>query len=81
MNQQKPTSLKTRPLCSPWESDALILVTHLFGRLEEPPFMLDSNGNIIEMTVKDYIPYVSVDQEKIKLRSSCVEKIMAVLDD
>ena len=45
------------------------------------PFMLDPNGNIIEMTVKDYIPYVSVDQEKIKLKSSCVEKIMAVLDD
>ena len=45
------------------------------------PFMLDPNGNIIEMTVKDYIPYVSVDQEKRKLRSSCVEKIMAVLDD
>ena len=45
------------------------------------PFMLDPNGNIIEMTVKDYIPYVSVDQEKRKLKSSCVEKIMAVLDD
>ena len=45
------------------------------------PFMLDPNGNFIEMTVKDYIPYVSVDQEKIKLKSSCVEKIMAVLDD
>ena len=45
------------------------------------PFMLDPNGSIIEMTVKDYIPYVSVDQEKRKLRSSCVEKIMAVLDD
>ena len=45
------------------------------------PFMLDPNGNIIEMTVKDYIPYVSVDQEKKKLKSSCVEKIMAVLDD
>ena len=45
------------------------------------PFMLDPNGNIIEMTVKDYIPYVSVDQEKRKMKSSCVEKIMAVLDD
>ena len=45
------------------------------------PFMLDPNGNIIEMTVKDYIPYVSVDQEKRKLKSSCVEKIMTVLDD
>ena len=45
------------------------------------PFMLDSNGNIIEMAVKDYIPYVSVDQEKRKIRSSCVEKIMAALDD
>ena len=43
--------------------------------------MLDPNGNIIEMTVKDYIPYVSVDQEKRKLKSSCVEKIMTVLDD
>ena len=45
------------------------------------PFMLDPNGNIIEMTVKDYIPYVSVDQEKRKLKSSCMEKIMAVLND
>ena len=43
--------------------------------------MLDPNGNIIEMAVKDYIPYISVDQEKRKLRSSCVEKIMAALDD
>ena len=45
------------------------------------PFMLDPNGNIIEMAVKDYIPYVSVDQEKRKIRSSCVEKIIAALDD
>ena len=45
------------------------------------PFMLDSNGNIIEMAVKDYIPYVSVDQEKKKIRSSCMEKIMAALDE
>ena len=40
------------------------------------PFMLDSNGNIIDMAVKDYIPYVSVDQEKRRIRSSCVEKII-----
>ena len=45
------------------------------------PFMVDPDGNVIEMTVKDYIPYVSADQEKKKLRSSCIGKIMKALDD
>ena len=28
--------------------------------------MIDSNGDIIEMTVRDYIPYINIDQKKKK---------------
>lgn len=43
------------------------------------PYMLDADGHIIEMTVKDYIPYVSIDQKKKKKkgRSLRIEKILA----
>ena len=30
------------------------------------PYMIDSNGDIIEMTVRDYIPYINIDQKKKK---------------
>jgi hypothetical protein len=43
--------------------------------------MLDADGHIIEMTVKDYIPYVSIDQKKKKGQSSKVEKILNIISD
>jgi hypothetical protein len=43
--------------------------------------MLDANGHIIEMTVKDYIPYVSIDQKKKKGQSSRIEKILNIICD
>ena len=45
------------------------------------PYMLDANGNIIEMTVKDYIPYVSVDRKKKKGTSSKIAKILNIISD
>ena len=45
------------------------------------PYMLDSNGNIIEMTVKDYIPYVNIDQKKKKGTSSKIAKILNIISD
>ena len=45
------------------------------------PYMLDADGHIIEMTVKDYIPYVSIDQKKKKGRSSRIEKILNIISD
>ena len=45
------------------------------------PYMIDSDGNVIEMVVKDYIPYVSVDQEKKKMKSSHVNKILNAIHD
>ena len=30
------------------------------------PYLVDKNANIIKMTIKDYIPYVSLDQPKTK---------------
>ena len=45
------------------------------------PYMLDANGNIIEMTVKDYIPYVSIDQKKKRGTSSKIAKILNVISD
>ena len=45
------------------------------------PYMLDANGNIIEMTVKDYIPYVSVNQKKKKGTSSKIAKILSIISD
>ena len=43
--------------------------------------MLDSNGNIIEMTVKDYIPYVNIDQKKKEGTSSKIAKILNIISD
>ena len=47
------------------------------------PYILDADGHIIEMTVKDYIPYVSIDQKKKKKkgRSSRIEKILNIISD
>eukprot|EP00435_Cladocopium_sp_Y103_P068234 s172_g31.t1 len=45
------------------------------------PYMLDSDGNIIEMIVKDYIPYVSLDQNKKKGNMKKIEKIMEIIPD
>ena len=46
------------------------------------PYMLDSNGNIIEMTVRDYIPYVNIDQKKKKKgTSSKIAKILNIISD
>ena len=39
------------------------------------------DGNIIEMTVKDYIPYVSIDQKKRRGASSKVAKIINAISD
>ena len=44
------------------------------------PYMLDSNGNIIEMIVRDYIPYVNIDQKK-KGTSSKIAKILNIISD
>ena len=44
-------------------------------------YMLDANGNIIEMTVKDYIPYLSVDQKRKKGKSSKIAKILNIISD
>ena len=43
--------------------------------------MLDADGHIIEMTVKDYIPYVSIDQKKKRGQSSRIEKILNIISD
>ena len=45
------------------------------------PYMLDSNGNIIEMTVRDYIPYVNIDQKKKKGTSSKIAKVLNIISD
>ena len=45
------------------------------------PYMLDADGHIIEMTVKDYIPYVSIDQKKKRGQSSRIEKILNIISD
>eukprot|EP00435_Cladocopium_sp_Y103_P045227 s435_g12.t3 len=45
------------------------------------PYMIDSNGNVIEMTVKDYIPYVNLDQEKKTGNKKKVEKILEIISD
>ena len=45
------------------------------------PYMLDSNGNITEMTVKDYIPYVCIDQKKKRGTSSKIAKILNIISD
>ena len=45
------------------------------------PYMIDPNGDIIEMTVRDYIPYVNIDQKKKKGTSSKIAKIINVISD
>ena len=44
------------------------------------PYMIDSNGDIIEMTVRDYIPYINIDQKK-KGTSSKISKILNIISD
>eukprot|EP00435_Cladocopium_sp_Y103_P001604 s6619_g1.t1 len=43
--------------------------------------MIDCNGDIIEMTVKDYIPYVNLDQEKKTGNKEKVERIIEIISD
>ena len=45
------------------------------------PYMIDSNGDIIEMTVRDYIPYINIDQKKKKGTSSKISKILNIISD
>ena len=45
------------------------------------PYMIDPNGDIIEMTVRDYIPYINIDQKKKKGTSSKIAKIISVISD
>ena len=45
------------------------------------PYMIDSNGDIIEMTVRDYIPYVNIDQKKKKGTPSKISKILNIIGD
>ena len=45
------------------------------------PYMIDSNGDIIEMTVRDYIPYINIDQKKKKGTPSKISKILNVIGD
>ena len=45
------------------------------------PYMIDSNGDIIEMTVRDYIPYVNIDQKKKKGAPSKISKILNIIGD
>ena len=44
-------------------------------------YMIDSNGDIIEMTVRDYIPYVNIDQKKKKGTPSKISKILDIIGD
>ena len=45
------------------------------------PYMIDPNGDIIEMTVRDYVPYINIDQKKKKGTSSKIAKIINVISD
>ena len=45
------------------------------------PYMIDSNGDIIEMTVRDYIPYVNIDQKKKNGTPSKTSKILNIIGD
>ena len=45
------------------------------------PYMIDSNGDIIEMTVRDYIPYINIDQKKKKGTPSKISKILNIISD
>ena len=44
------------------------------------PYMIDPNGDIIDMTVRDYIPYINIDQKK-KGTSSKIAKILNIISD
>ena len=45
------------------------------------PYMIDSNGDIIEMTVRDSIPYINIDQKKKKGTPSKISKILNIIGD
>ena len=45
------------------------------------PYMIDPNGDIIEMTVRDYIPYINIDQKKKKGTSFKIAKILNIISD
>lgn len=45
------------------------------------PFMIDQNGMVIKMKVKDHIPYMSIDQVKEYGGHENVRKLLNVLDD
>ena len=45
------------------------------------PYMIDSNGDIIEMTVRDYIPYINIDQKKKKGTPSKISKVLNIIGD
>ena len=65
-----------------WANVALILATHLYiWPSGKTPYMIDSNGDIIEMTVRDYIPYINIDQKKKKGTSSKISKILNIISD
>ena len=45
------------------------------------PYMIDPNGDIIDMTVRNYIPYINIDQKKKKGTSSKIAKILNIISD
>ena len=45
------------------------------------PFMIDKNGLIIKMKVKDHIPYISLGQVKDRGNVKKVRSLMNILDD
>ena len=45
------------------------------------PFMLDQDGMMIKMKVKDHIPYVNLDQCKERENSKKIMSLLDILDD
>ena len=45
------------------------------------PFMIDKNGLMIKMKVKDHIPYFSLDQAKERGNVKKIRSLMSILDD
>eukprot|EP00435_Cladocopium_sp_Y103_P024953 s934_g6.t1 len=45
------------------------------------PFMIDNDGYVVKMKVKDHIPYINIDQCKEIGNKSKIQKLMNVLDD
>ena len=45
------------------------------------PFMIDKDGLIIKMKVKDHIPYISLDQSKERGNVKEIRSLMNILDD